>query len=200
MSAAIANAIADMREAEAERLARTAAERSRRHLLRLLDWAIAVCEEVNLGRRSAGDPRLRLVESLIDQLQAIAGLEPAPAASAGEALERLFQLQALYLLGDLGSDEEMARAMARARSAGRPELEAQAERIAGAAGVSLQVLRGASRRRELVDLRRLVAHHLQSRGCSLPAIGRLLHRDHSSVVNLLRVPPRPVGRVPGGIG
>jgi hypothetical protein len=189
VSAAIAEAIQDMERAQAERLARTAAERSRRHLLRLLDWAIAVCEEINLGHRPAQDLAMAGVAALIEQLEAIGGGQPAPVASTGDALERLFTLQEGYLLNAREPDDELARAMEQARWNGPPELEAQAERIAGAAGVSLQVLRGPSRRRELVAVRRLVAHHLQSRGCSLPAIGRMLNRDSSSVVNLLRPGP-----------
>jgi hypothetical protein len=205
MPAAFAETTALKRDIERDWLASTAAERGRRHLVRLLDWAIGVCEEVNLGRRSPQDQALQLACALTEQLEAIAGLEVRRPDDSAAALERLFELQELYLLAraepdgdgeDSGdeetvdvaamSDAELARAITVARSTGTPALEAQMESIAAAAGVTLEELRGPSRHREVVELRRQLAVHLRSRGWSLTTIGRLLNRDHSTVVHLLR--------------
>ncbi|HEY7202437.1 MAG TPA: hypothetical protein VIC57_19615 [Candidatus Dormibacteraeota bacterium] len=193
MSQAIASAVTDMHESEAAWRARTAAERSRRHLLRLLDWAIAVCEEVNLGLRDDDDPRRRAVTTLVEQMRVIAGLEQRLGTSAGDLLDQLFELQERYVLAPPGRDDELESVMELAQARGTQELALQAERIALSAGLSLQVLRGPGRTRELVRVRRLIANHLKSRGCSLPAIGELLNRDHSSVVNLLRPASRAAG-------
>jgi hypothetical protein len=197
-------AAALMRAAEADWLARTAGERARRHLVRLLDWAIEVSEEVNLERRTPQDPSRQLVRTLVEQLQAIAGLEVRQPADSFAALEQLFELQELYLLARIEpddeeddheeetvdvaamSDAELARAIKVARATGITGLEVQMDAIAAAAGVTLQDLRGPSRRREIVELRRQIAAHLQSCGLSLPAIARLLQRDHTTVAHLLR--------------
>ncbi len=210
MPAAFAETTALKRHIERDLLASTAAERGRRHLVRLLDWAIGVLEEVNLGRRSPQDLAPRLACALTEQLEAVAGLELRRPEGSAVALERLFELQELYLLarakpdgdGEDGGDEEtvdvaamsdaeLARAIKVARSTGTRPLEAQLESVAAAAGVTLEELRGPSRRREMVELRRRLAADLQSRGWSLSATGRLLNRDHSTVVHLLRSRSRP---------
>jgi hypothetical protein len=66
------------------------------------------------------------------------------------------------------------------------------EEIAAAGGASLAQLRSPSRRAALVDLRRVAAQYLRSRGCSLPEIGAALHRDHTTIRHLLATSPAPV--------
>lgn len=88
----------------------------------------------------------------------------------------------------------LAEAVAAARRSCRMASEADLEEIAAAAGASLAQMRGPSRRRALVELRRIAARYLRARGCSLPEIGEALHRDHTSIQHLLGTPPRPGGQ------
>ena len=88
------------------------------------------------------------------------------------------------------ADADLAAAVA---AAGRLRFMADIEQIASAAGVTVDQVRGSSRTHELVEVRRIIAAYLRRRGCSLPEIGRLLDRDHTSVMNLLRVPAKAAG-------
>ena len=65
--------------------------------------------------------------------------------------------------------------------------EAEIEDIVHAAGATLDDVRGPVRRRDLVEVRRVVARYLRTSGCSLPEIGRALNRDHSTVMHLLGI-------------
>jgi chromosomal replication initiation ATPase DnaA len=85
------------------------------------------------------------------------------------------------------ADGRLLEAMGAARALRFSE---HVEELAAEAGVSLEVLRGPCRRRGLVELRRIVARYLRSRGCSLPEIGAALGRDHTTVLHLLRTQPR----------
>lgn len=60
--------------------------------------------------------------------------------------------------------------------------------IASVYGYSYDELTAPGRRPPLVALRAVLAHYLRRRGFSLPAIGRVLGRDHSTVINMLRMP------------
>ncbi len=86
---------------------------------------------------------------------------------------------------DAGSDDDLAAAVAAAR---RLRFTADVEQILAAAGVTLEQMRGRGKARGLVGVRRIVAAYLRRRGCSLPEIGRVPDRDHTSVLNLLRTP------------
>src|SRR5258708_18370154 len=85
------------------------------------------------------------------------------------------------------ADADLAAAVAAAR---RLRFTVEVEQIAAAAGVTVEQVRGRGKGRELVEVRRIVAAYLRRRGCSLPEIGRVLNRDHTSVLHLLRVPAR----------
>jgi DnaA-like protein len=86
------------------------------------------------------------------------------------------------------ADDAEADLAAAVAAASRLRFAADVEQIVSAAGVTMGQVRGSSRTAALVEVRRIIAAYLRRRGCSLPEIGRLLHRDHASVVNLLRVP------------
>jgi hypothetical protein len=64
------------------------------------------------------------------------------------------------------------------------------QQIVDAAGLTLEQLRGRGRGRNEVAVRRIVAAYLRRRGCSLPEIGRVVNRDHTTVLNLLQTPAR----------
>ena len=66
------------------------------------------------------------------------------------------------------------------------------ERVCQERGLAVEDLLSGSHAWELVAARRLVAHELRVRSLSLPAIGRILHRHHTSILYLLRVPARQV--------
>jgi hypothetical protein len=87
----------------------------------------------------------------------------------------------------------LADAMAAAQRTSVHAWEADLEEIATAGGATLTLLRGPSRSRPLVELRRAAARYLRSRGCSLPEIGAALNRDHTSILHLLRTPVRSAG-------
>jgi len=53
-------------------------------------------------------------------------------------------------------------------------------------GYSGNAIRGRMRHREYVQVRARIAEELRDLGYSLPAIGRALGRDHSTVMNLLK--------------
>jgi chromosomal replication initiation ATPase DnaA len=78
-------------------------------------------------------------------------------------------------------------------AARRLRFTAETEQIVGAAGVTVDQMRGRGKGRERVAVRRIVAAYLRRQGCSLPEIGRVLDRDHTTVLNLLRTPPRLIG-------
>ncbi len=84
---------------------------------------------------------------------------------------------------------DLNRAIQAARSLGM-DLWAHVELIAAAAGMTGADIRGPGRTREVVEVRRVVAHYMRGQGLTLPAIGRYLGRDHTTVLNLLSRPPR----------
>jgi len=86
-----------------------------------------------------------------------------------------------------GACADLAAAVAAARGV---HVAAEAEEIVAAAGMTMADLRAPSRKREIVEVRRIVAIYLRQRGCSLPEIGRVLSRDHSTVLHLLWTTPR----------
>lgn len=57
------------------------------------------------------------------------------------------------------------------------------ERASALSGLSVDVLRGRSRLRRVCVVRWAVMLALRLKGLSLPAIGRLLNRDHSTVLS-----------------
>ena len=94
---------------------------------------------------------------------------------------------------DDDADADLAAAVDAAR---RLRHMTAVQQIVDAAGLTLEQLRGRGRRRAEVELRRIVAAYLRRRGCSLPEIGRVLDRDHTSVLSLLRTPGGTVERLP----
>lgn len=66
--------------------------------------------------------------------------------------------------------------------------EAIMQEIAQQFGVTLDELRGPCRKQALVDVRRLVAKRLAAEGLRRTDIAEIMHRDHSSVFNLLHRP------------
>jgi chromosomal replication initiation ATPase DnaA len=66
------------------------------------------------------------------------------------------------------------------------DVEALLTPIAHRYGVTLAELRGPCRERELVEARVAAIHHLYGLGFSLAAIGRALHRNHSTIAFHLR--------------
>jgi hypothetical protein len=82
------------------------------------------------------------------------------------------------------------RSLAAVAAARGVHVAAEVEEIVTAGGMTMADLRAPSRKRELVEVRRIVAIYLRQRGCSLPEIGRVLNRDHSTVLHLLRTTVR----------
>jgi chromosomal replication initiation ATPase DnaA len=91
---------------------------------------------------------------------------------------------------DHDRDADLAAAVDAAR---RLRHVADVQQIVAAAGLTLDQVRGHGRRREEVEVRRIVAAYLLRRRCSLPEIGRVLNRDHTSVPSLLRTAVRLTG-------
>jgi hypothetical protein len=85
----------------------------------------------------------------------------------------------------------LQRAVARARRLGPLGFDRDVHEIAAAAGVTVEALRSRDRRPGMVELRRTVAMYLRERGCSLPEIGDVIGRDHTTVLQLLRAHGRP---------
>lgn len=64
-------------------------------------------------------------------------------------------------------------------------------------GYTGDVIRGPARRRDIVDVRAVIATELREFGYSYPAIGHAMNRDHSSIfylVNDYRKGPRKAAR------
>jgi hypothetical protein len=114
----IASASDAMEEARREELARTRAERHRRHMVRLVDLALDQCERRNLAAAGPGRgqppttqlPPPAMALALIEWLQLEQGEELRPPARNQQALDELFRLQEAYLLeapeGDVELDQE----------------------------------------------------------------------------------------------
>lgn len=173
---------------------------SLRPLVLLSDELLEEVERLALADVAALPEDLRAaITELAEQLD----IRPAVPASVVEARDLLYAIQddlfdLIHSLpairsaaADGRTDERLTRALTAARGLRyEPELES----IVAAAGVTVEGLRGRCRRRDLVELRRIVARYLRSRGCSLPEIGRAIGRDHSTVLALLRGrPQRPLG-------
>ena len=60
------------------------------------------------------------------------------------------------------------------------------QRIAKAHGLRVQDIRGRDRHRKLVTARRAVAVALRAQGLTYAEVGEVMHRDHASVMNLVR--------------
>jgi hypothetical protein len=109
-------------EARRELLARTAAERRRRHIVSLLDAAIEQCERRNLAAADTGlerpEPRPpALAVGLIESLQWELERRVTPPDSNQEALDMLFGLQRAFLPYCDDDDEEDHRRPVRRRHA-----------------------------------------------------------------------------------
>lgn len=85
--------------------------------------------------------------------------------------------------------DALAAALAAAREVQARRLPAareEAEKIAEAAGYTLDQLRGSSRHCLVMEVRRIVARYLtEEYGLSSVEIGEILNRDHTTVLNLL---------------
>ena len=60
------------------------------------------------------------------------------------------------------------------------------QRIAKAHGLTSRDIRGRDRHRRLVTARRAVAVALRAQGLTYAEVGEVMHRDHASVMNLVR--------------
>ncbi|KKW92664.1 helix-turn-helix domain-containing protein [Sphingobium chungbukense] len=60
------------------------------------------------------------------------------------------------------------------------------DRAAQATGIPIADLRGPSRTRHVCWTRFAIMEAMRARGMSTPAIGRLFHRDHTTIVSGLR--------------
>ncbi len=60
------------------------------------------------------------------------------------------------------------------------------QRIAKAHGLTSRDIRGRDRHRRLVTARRAVALALRAQGLTYAEVGEVMHRDHASVMNLVR--------------
>jgi len=60
------------------------------------------------------------------------------------------------------------------------------DRVSGDYGVPKEIILSPRRQKEFVDLRCIIAYVLRKREYSLPEIGRVLNRDHTTVINLLK--------------
>jgi hypothetical protein len=107
LSVPIAETREEIAGARFAELVRQRGERARRHLVRLLDWAIRACEEANTKGRTAPPP---LAAALLEQLQLVAGQEARLPASNQEVLNELLELQELYLLAETPADDTEASA------------------------------------------------------------------------------------------
>ena len=56
--------------------------------------------------------------------------------------------------------------------------------------ITFDVLVGKQRNAKIAVIRRLVYRELRSRGWSFPIIGRVMHRDHSSILEAVKRPER----------
>lgn len=54
-------------------------------------------------------------------------------------------------------------------------------------GITEELLKGQQRKRSLVDARQKCAKRLQETGMSYPQIGKLMNRDHTSIMHLVKV-------------
>ncbi len=95
----------------------------------------------------------------------------------------------------LGSGAGAGQESGRAAVGGAPGGD---ERIAEAAGFTIGDVRGPYRKAHLVEMRRNLCRFLRGRGCTLPDIGELINRDHTSVMNLLRREGRRARHDAGG--
>ena len=60
------------------------------------------------------------------------------------------------------------------------------DRIAFWHGVGVRDVIGHDRRKQPAAARRDCAHYFRAKGKSYPEIGRILHRDHTTVLNLVK--------------
>jgi hypothetical protein len=61
--------------------------------------------------------------------------------------------------------------------------------VASDTGVSAITMQGPMQNQRVIRARRIFARRAKERGHSLTAIGAMLHRHHTTVMNLLRYPP-----------
>jgi Bacterial dnaA protein helix-turn-helix len=115
---------------------------------------------------------------------------PRPAPEARASQTRSTAAPAVLSAAADKADSDLAAAVA---AASRLRFAADIEQIAAAAGVTVADVQGSIRTAALVEVRRIIAAYLRQRGCSLPEIGRILHRDHTTVLNLLRLPAKTPG-------
>ncbi len=142
----------------------------------------------HLRDRSPAHPRLATVQAP-PSVRATPSALPAPRPVTGPGVA-VAARPARPIPPSDDTEAELTAAVAAAR---RLRYTAEVEQIVGAAGVTVDQMRGRRKGRELVEVRRIVAAYLRRRGCSLPEIGRVLNRDHTSVLNLLRASARRTG-------
>jgi hypothetical protein len=138
----------------------------------------------NVRRRPTAARRLASVDGSLHVRAtppALPAIRPQAARQPATAMEPVPLVVAPAAEDD--ADADLAAAVDNAR---RLRHMTAVQQIVDAAGLTLEQVRGRGRRRDEVEVRRIVAAYLRRRGCSLPEIGRVLDRDHTSVFNLLR--------------
>jgi chromosomal replication initiation ATPase DnaA len=78
------------------------------------------------------------------------------------------------------------------------ERNALLELVAMACGVTIADILGRSRYREHVQARRRFAMEMLERGCEMSYIGRVLGRDHTTIMHLVGARPARIPRYLGG--
>lgn len=68
----------------------------------------------------------------------------------------------------------------------KPYMQSLIEAVAENHSVSVGALKGSSRVQHLVDARFEVIRHARTKGFSMPAIGRALNRDHTTILSACR--------------
>lgn len=58
--------------------------------------------------------------------------------------------------------------------------------VCAKSGVAPDQIKSCFRSRKLMDARMVISHRLRQRGWSYPRIGQAMHRDHSSIIHLVR--------------
>lgn len=121
------------------------------------------------GRPSAGARMTSLPSAPPPRVLPTAAVPPAyrPAARERVAVGPACAQQADASRHDGDADADLAAAR-------RLRYVTEVQQIVDAAGITAEQLRGHDKRRELVEVRRIVAAYLRPRGCTLPEIGRVL--------------------------
>ncbi len=124
-------------------------------------------------------------------LAAMYGSDRTGVAEAQVTLAAARQAAQDILRGDSVDQEALRLALRAARRIRERRVlvrQTALEQIAGMAGFTMDEVRGPHRGRDIVDVRRAIVAFLRSLDPSVswPEIGRILNRDHTTAMHLLR--------------